>query len=139
MRREPRSPHPYLNLALIALDRDRAQEAEALLEQFRALSAGSQPKVLFTVSRNACSEIAVETGKPAAAARSDREKSVFFYQLAVQMQSAYHYRAAVQLMRLALRHGHPSAPLLYSAGLGCFNLETQSPIAVSLLEQAVSS
>src|SRR5690348_1694252 len=50
IRREPRSPHPYLNLALIEAEQGHLKQTESLLEQFRALGIEKGAKVFFRVS-----------------------------------------------------------------------------------------
>jgi tetratricopeptide (TPR) repeat protein len=138
--REPRNPHAYLNLALIELDRDRLDAADVLLGRLRALDTGQSPKVFFAVRRNSCAQV-LDAARPDAAgsAGADRERFEYLNQLAVQMQAGYHYAAAVQLIRLALRHGSVTARALNTAGLSCFNLDPQSTAAVALLEKAVAA
>ncbi len=134
--KSPLSPHPYLNLALIALEQNDFDEAERELNRLQALGGKSAAKVFFTVSRNTCGEMLQESSGRAGAVYNP-EKALFLNVLSAQMQASHHYASALQLMRLTLHYQPASGRLLYAAGLNCFNIGAEPPVTTSLLERAV--
>ena len=133
----PRSPHAYLNLALIRLEQGRLDEAERVLGHVRALGAQSDAKVFYVVRRNFCGEAMAEF-QSNSGIRVDRDKAEFYVGLARQMQSGYNYASALALLRLAHSHEGSSARLLYAAGVSCLNISPQAPEAIWLLRQAAA-
>jgi tetratricopeptide (TPR) repeat protein len=131
-----RSPHAYLNLALIRLEQGRPDEAERLLADVRALGAQSDAKVFYAVRRSFCPE-AVADFQTNGGIQLDREKAEFYAGLARQMQNGYNYGSALALLRLAHAHEGNTARLLYAAGVSCLNISPQAPEAIWLLRQAV--
>ena len=54
----PGSPHAYINLALLELDRGNDEEGKALLGRLRLLKTQTNAKVFYAVTRNSCRRIA---------------------------------------------------------------------------------
>lgn len=132
--RVPWSPHAYLNLALIRLEQGRVEDAEMLLQSFRALGPQSDAKVFYQIERNQCAELAGGTGQPA---NPVPEKAALYFDLASQMQKRFNHASAVALLLLAKRYEGTSDRLLYAGGMSCLNLPQHSQDAISLLRKAV--
>jgi tetratricopeptide (TPR) repeat protein len=133
----PRSPHAYVNLALIDLDRGNASEAEALLEQLRSLSPPVDAKVFYRVRRNSCPELAKLAGPGARQEPLSRDKGEFYYQLARQLGQGFNFLSSVELIRLAQATEGNSARVLLVAGKSCLNQDPSAPEAVTLLRAAI--
>ena len=131
------SPHAYLNLALIDLDRGNIAGAETLLEQFRALQLKGSAKVFYRVGRNSCLDMRRDQANRAVPAAPVPDKAEFYYQLAVQLQEQFNYSSAVELIRLAQTYEGNSARVLYIAGAGCLNEDPLSAQAVLFLQEAI--
>ena len=138
MEQSPESPHPYVNLALIELDRGNTAEAETLLERLRSLPVQLDVKVFYTVNRNSCRELANAVEHREASGHPSPDKARFYYQLGVQLQERFHYASAVELIRLAQANEGNSARVLYVAGASCLNLDPQAPEPLQFLRQAVA-
>lgn len=136
--KSPRSPHAYLNLALMRLEEERADEAEELLGQFRALGPQPDAKVFYSVKRNGCPALVREM-QTEGEVHADREKAEFYFDLATQMQARFHHSTAIELLRLTRRYEGNSPRLLHASGMSCLNLSSPSPEAVWLLGQAVAA
>jgi tetratricopeptide (TPR) repeat protein len=133
----PRSPHAYLNLALIRMEQAKNDDAAELLERFRLLGPQHDVKVFYSVKRNSCGALAAEI-REAGEARLVPEKGAFYLNLAAQMADGYHYGSAVEILRLARPLEGSSPRLLKAAGLNCLNLAPQAPEAASLLRRVVA-
>lgn len=135
--RDPRSPHAYLNLALIRLEQEQPLAAEKLLDDLRTLGSSQDAKVFYSVRRYSCPELvnAIRANAPVPVAR---DKADFYFNLASQMQNRYHYASAVALLSLARLYEGNSGRLLYAAGMNCLNLSPQGPEAIALLRAAVT-
>jgi superkiller protein 3 len=138
IRREPRSPHPYLNLALVEAEQGHLKQTETLLEQFRALGIEKGTKVFFRVSRNSCGDFTKEVRESRPAVATDPASATFYYQLASQMQESYNHASALQLLRIAHIYEGNSSRLLYAASVSCVNLNPQAPEGVSLLLEVIA-
>jgi tetratricopeptide (TPR) repeat protein len=134
----PRSPHAYINLALIELDRGNDGEAETLLEQFRALHSQTSAKVFYTVSRNSCHEIANTVARGDPPTHSPNEKAEFYYQLATQLQEHFNFLSAAELIRLAQSKEGNSARVLLLAAASCLSHDPLALEPVMLLREAVA-
>lgn len=133
----PRSPHAYLNLALIRLEQDQPDEAETLLDTFRSLGPAHDAKVFYTVKRNACTQLASEIHEKSWPT-NEIERANLYFDLATQMQNRYHFASAVELLRLARRYEGSSVRLLFAAGRNCLNLAPQALEAIFFLGEAVA-
>jgi tetratricopeptide (TPR) repeat protein len=131
------SPHALLNLALILLEQDRLHDASAVLGRLEELAGGVNAKVFFHVNRNSCDVISSEVKQ--AAGSGSGQNSAYIISLAEQLASGYHYAAAVQLLRIALRESGATPALLYAAGSACFNLSPNSSAPADLLMQAAAA
>src|SRR5205085_2317179 len=139
--RFPQSSHPYINLALIELDRGNASEAGHLLERLRSLPVQRDAKVFYDVNRNSCRDLAnaMDRGNAPAHLSPDHlspDTAEFYYQLAIQLQQRFHYASAVELIRLAQANEGTSARVLYVAGTSCLNLDPQAPEPIQFLREA---
>jgi superkiller protein 3 len=136
--RAPKSPHAYINLALIDLDRGDVKEAEALLERVRVLDVKSGAKVFYTVGRNSCRAVASAVERGEVPIHPSPEKAEFYYELASQLQEGFNYLSAVELIRLAQANEGNSVRVLYIAGTSCLNQDPLSPEPILFLRKAVS-
>ena len=134
----PKSPHAYINLALIELDRGNGAKSETILEQFRALQSQSDAKVFYSVRRNSCGEIANAVANGAVPALVSHDKAEFYYQLAAQLEERFNFLSAVQLIRLAQLNEGNSARVLLVAGTSCLNHDPMAPEPIMLLRQALA-
>lgn len=135
--RYPQSPHAYVNLALIELDRGSTSEAEAMLERFRALKVQANVKVFYTASRNSCPQIANALEQGNAPAHSSHVDSHFYYQLAVQFQDRLNYLSAAEFIRLAQISEGNSVRVLLAAGTSCVGQDPLAPESVEILRAAI--
>lgn len=136
--RSPRSPHGYINLALIELDMGNTGEAEKLLDQLRSLPVQQDAKVFYAVKRNSCRDLANNLDHGGAPAHPSGGAAEFYYQLALQLQQRFHYASAIELLRLAQREEGSTARVLYVAGTSCLNLDAQAAEPVQLLRAAIA-
>ncbi len=137
MEESPKSPHAYINLALIELDHGNDDEAETILERFRALNSQTDAKVFYAANRNACPEIAKAVSGSSLPVQLAREKAEFYYQLATQLQDRFNYLSAVQLIRLAQTREGNSTRVLLVAGASCLNNDPLAAEPVALLLEAI--
>ncbi len=133
----PKSPHPYINLALIELDRGNSGEAEKVLDQFRTLEVKTDAKVFYKASRNACTDVAKALGRGEASVPSSK-KGEFYYQLALQLQERFNYLSAVELIRVAQAEEGDSARVLLVAGTSCLNQDPLAADPVVFLTKALA-
>jgi tetratricopeptide (TPR) repeat protein len=133
METAPQSPHAWVNLALIRLEQQRLEEAEALLGKLRAKGQYQDAKVFYIVQRSFCAE-----AEAASEAQPDPEQAGFLLELAEAFQRRYHHATAVALLRLARRRQGDSARILHALGVSCFNLDPASPTAQRLLAAAIA-
>lgn len=134
----PASPHAYINLALIELDRGNDAEAERMLAQLRALKMAADAKVFYTVSRNSCPAVANALAHGGTPAKSSSDKAEFYYQLAAQLQERFNFLSALELIRLTQTKEGNSARVLLVAGTSCLNHDALAPEPVLLLHAAVA-
>ena len=134
----PKSPHPYINLALIELDRGNSGEAEKVLDQFRTLEVKTDAKVFYRASRNSCRDLANVIERGETPTHSSSDKGEFYYQLALQLQERFNYLSAVELIRLAQTEEGDSARVLLVAGTSCLNQDPLAADPVVFLTKALA-
>jgi tetratricopeptide (TPR) repeat protein len=134
----PDSPHAYINLALIELDRGNTSEAESILERFRLLGSHSDAKVFYRIRHNSCPDVVDAMKHTSVSVRLSREKGEFYYQLAKQLQKGFNFLSAVELARLAQAEEGNSARVLLVAGASCLNQDPTAAEAVLLLQGALA-
>lgn len=140
--KEPSSPHPYLNLALVLLEQGKAQLASELFDKMFLKAGSASPKVFYAIRRNSCrdayQEIAGRSKLDSVGANPDR--GLQFFEFARSLSGRHHHGTAVELLRLAGRDTGgselPRALLHRALGLSCLNLASGSETPTRLLERA---
>ncbi len=137
IKKDPGSPHAYLNLALVLLEQGRVEEAETLFEKLRLGGTDQGPKVFYSVRQNSCPQVDEEIRGGHGIAQPDPERAEFFFHLAGTFQQRYHHATAVELLRVARRYEGDTARVLYALGFSCLNLDSASQTALAMLQKAI--
>ena len=136
--RWPDSPHAYLNLSFLLLDRGRIEDAEKRLDELRGLAAATSPKVFYSVRRDPCLD-GPDSGRIGdRPATRDGDRARAYFALASDLASRQHHRTAVALLDLSGRHGGDSARVLEAKAFSCLHVNPGDQGVIALLERLVA-
>lgn len=141
--KEPSSPHPYLNLALVLLEQGKAELAGDWFGRMFLAAGSASPKVFYAIQRNSCAdayrEISAVSGGETVGANPERGLQLF--EFARSLSARHHHGTAVELLRVVARDTSDGellrSRLHRELGFSCLNLEPGSETAVRLLERSV--
>lgn len=137
--RHPDSPHAYVNLALVLLEQDRMEEAEARLDALRQLGSSASPKVFYIVGRNSCGPVADRLAQENLPAPREPSRAQAYFELALSFAARHHHATAVDMLRLARRYEGSTPRTLQALAVSCLHLDPHSPAAVSMLNAALEA
>lgn len=141
--KEPSSPHPYLNLALVLLEQGKVELAGDWFGRMFLAAGSASPKVFYAIQRNSCAaayrELAPGSGGESEGANPERGLQLF--EFARALSARHHHGTAIELLRIAARDTSDSellrSRLHRELGFSCLNMEPGGEIAVQLLEQSI--
>ena len=132
--RHPESPHAYINLAFVLLERDRRDEPRELLEHAGSVAVTGNPKVFYSVQRNSCQtvveQLASGTGARPSTVLSAAQR---YFELAQGLASRQHHGTAVEMLRLVREHEGNSPRTLEALAYSCLSLDPNSAAPLRLL------
>lgn len=140
--KEPSSPHPYLNHALVLLEQGKAERASESFDRMFGSAGSESPKVFYAIRRNSCHDAYHET---AGRSRSgdvgaNPDRGLQFFEFARSLSRRHHHGTAVELLRVAAGdtgdRDLPRARLYRALGLSCLNLASGNETPTRLLERA---